>query len=300
MTRMMSVITPTYNRAHTLPRTFASLQNDDPTILEWIVVDDGSTDGTADLVAGWKQSAAFPITLVVQSNRGKAVAYGAGLARAQCELATVLDSDDWIEPRAITSLVELWRAIPGCERSLYSGITVLASDADGHVLGSPFPQDTMDSTFPAMLAAGALRGDKWGFHRTDVLRAFPFPAFPGERFVPEGVVWNRINRQYRMRFTNRVLLRKEYQPGGLMSAIDDIRLTSPRGANLYYREMLNDALPTGFRFRTAAAAARFGIAARMSLRDSVGGWRRDPVRWFGALAGWLLSIRGTVRPWRRG
>jgi glycosyltransferase involved in cell wall biosynthesis len=292
MSLQFSVVTPTFQRAHTLSRVYESLVGQTGASFEWIVIDDGSTDDTASLVATWMAAAPFPVHYLHQANQGKPAAYAAGVARAHGEFTTVLDSDDWLEPTALSRLLALWDEIPVASRSTYSGITVLAADQDGLLLGTPFPEARLDSTFPMMLARGALVGDKWGFHRTEVLRAFPYPSFPGERFVPEGVVWNRITRHYRMRFVNEVLLRKEYQADGLMSRILDIRLRSPRGAHLYYREMLDDQLPWPYRVRTAANAARFGLAAGLSLPEAVGGFRHDvAARVPGALLGGCLHLR---------
>ncbi len=70
----ITVFTPTYNRAHLLPRVYGSLIRQTFTDFEWLVVDDGSTDHTVELIARWQQEVPFPIRYVWQPNQYKKVA----------------------------------------------------------------------------------------------------------------------------------------------------------------------------------------------------------------------------------
>ena len=201
-----TVFTPTYNRKHTLPAVFESLLAQTYKDFEWLIVDDGSTDGTEDLVASWKTRAWFPIRYIYQENRGKHIAMNVGAREAYGELFLTLDSDDTCVPEALARLKYHWDAIPDAQRMWFSAVTALCIGEGGQVVGDRFPKDVLDSNSLELIYRYKLRGDKWGFQRTDVLRQFPFPCMPGVPFVPEGIVWNAISRRYKTRFVNEGLL----------------------------------------------------------------------------------------------
>ena len=73
---LLTVLTPTYNRVHTLPACFDSLSHQTCTEFEWIVVDDGSTDGTEEYFAGLPERP-FPVRYIKKENGGKHTALNA-------------------------------------------------------------------------------------------------------------------------------------------------------------------------------------------------------------------------------
>lgn len=98
---MISVILPTYNRAPFLERAMGSVLAQRRPCGELLVVDDGSTDNTADLVARWAASASVPVRYLHQENRGAAAARNTGIRAARGELLAFLDSDDWWLPNKL-------------------------------------------------------------------------------------------------------------------------------------------------------------------------------------------------------
>ncbi len=284
----LSILTPTFNRAHTLPRTYAALVAQTVRPHEWIVVDDGSTDGTGATVAEWARVAPFPIRYVRQENLGKPAAHNAGVAAASGDLLAVLDSDDWCESHALQRLVELWLEIPAERRDQFTGVTVHCADEAGQLIGQPFPASPMDSTLQVMWARRWCVGDKWGFHRLDILRRFPFPLIPGERFVPESLVWNRIGRSYLMRFVNETLGRKEYQPDGLTRRWLRTMAGSALGALLYYGELAVDSQGIVTRIFALTNAARFGRHAGQSVPSPDLRCRYPVLSRVAAMASWCV------------
>ena len=138
---LFTVFTPTYNRAATLPRVYASLAAQTCRDFEWLVVDDGSTDGTAALVEGWRRAAPFPLRYLRQANAGKHVAHNRGVAAARGALFLTLDSDDACVPEALARFRHHWEAIPAAARGGFSAVTALCVDPAGQLLGPPFPRD---------------------------------------------------------------------------------------------------------------------------------------------------------------
>ena len=200
-----TVITPTYQRARTLPRAAGSLARQTLHDFEWLVIDDGSTDGTDRLIERLAAELPFPVRYHWQPNGGKHRALNHAAALATGDLVVVLDSDDECVPEALERLAVHWSAIPEADRRAYSGVTCLVQDQHGRLVGDPYPCDVMDSDGLTIRYRHRARGERWGCLRRDVLRAFPFPEPDGIRYIPESLVWDAIAETYRTRFVNEIL-----------------------------------------------------------------------------------------------
>ena len=301
---LFTVFTPTLNRAHTLDRVYTSLTAQTFRDFEWLIVDDGSTDGTRALVEQWKRQASFPIRYFWQETRGKHVALNVGVREARGELFLPLDSDDACVPNALERFREHWDSIAPERLSRFSGVTALCVDQHGHLVGSRFPSPVVDSNSLEIHYRYHVRGEKWGFVRTDVLRDFPFPD-PGAFYVPESVVWTKIARRYVTRFVNDVL--RIYYVGAPSLMSNQPASKYAVGGRLQHLGVLNEQLdyvhraPVQF-FISAAHYTRFSfhlgapIAAQLTDIESVGG----RVLWsIAAPAGWLLYRRDVYQAARQ-
>ena len=256
---LFTIFTPTYNRAHTLQRTYSSLLEQTWRDFEWLIVDDGSQDGTIDLVQAWIDERRIAIRYIRQPNSGKHVAFNRGVRQAHGELLLTLDSDDTCEPNALERFRWHWLAIPDSERDRFSGITCLFKDEHDSPIGGPLPQDKIDGRPCEVMSRCRRKGEMWGFHRTEVLRGYPFPAYPGERFVPEGLVWNRIGHLYMIRFVNEALRCYHDSPDSLSGSMVRIRTESPRSTLVYYAEALALPLHVSERIRSSVNIWRFAV-----------------------------------------
>ena len=200
-----TVFTPAYNRGATLHRVWESLKAQTFRDFEWLVVDDGSTDNTRELVEGWAKEAAFPVRYLWQTNQHKKVAFNLAVRNAHGLLLLGLDSDDSCVPESLERFWWHWNNIPEAERKHFSAVTVLCKDEQGQLVGDRFPNgDWIDCTGVEIFHRWRVRGEKWGFQRTEVLKRFPFPEdLPG--LVPEGYVWSQIDQVYKTRFVNEML-----------------------------------------------------------------------------------------------
>jgi glycosyltransferase involved in cell wall biosynthesis len=201
---LFTVFTPTYNRAHTINRVFESLCAQTLRDFEWLVVDDGSTDGTEQLIAAWAKTADFPIRYFKQDHSGKHIAHNLAAREARGKFFLPLDSDDAMVPRALERIAHHWDAIPPSERAAFSGVAGLCSDQHGTIIGDRFPTDPLDAGLRELRYVYRLRGEKWGPELTDVVRRFPFPEIQGTKFTPEGMVWLDIAKTYKTRCVNEV------------------------------------------------------------------------------------------------
>jgi len=303
---LFTVFTPTYNRAATLHRVYESLATQTFGDFEWLVVDDGSTDGTAELVRRWRAEARFPIRCVWQANQGKHVALNRGVREASGALFLTIDSDDECVPTALERLKFHWDQIPETSREGFAAVTALAQDQHGNLIGNRFPRDVLDSNSIELVYRYKVRGDKWGFTRSDVLRRFPFPD-DGTRFVPESLVWDEISREYRTRFVNEILLTAWLRPSPAPSDRSEAASRYARGLARWNLYVLNRHL-AWFRYDpmrfvlSAVRYTRFSLLDRQGPRRQLGqleNARGRALWWLTLPLGWAAFAIDRVRVSRR-
>ena len=300
---LFTVFTPTYQRADTLHRVRDSLAAQTFRDFEWLIVDDGSTDGTAELVEGWAAEADFPIRLLRQANQGKHIAWNRGVEAAEGELFLGLDSDDACVPHALERLEHHWMGIPDAERGGFSAVSGLCVDQEGHLVGTRFPRDVLDSDPLEVRYRYRVRGEKWGFHRTEVLRANPFPELGGQSHVSEMLVWDRIATRWRTRYVNEALrvYHTDFDADNLMTKTSDAAATSAM-----FLPVLQEHLAEHVRYARWDPVEFVRIAAiytRHAMHQGRGPWRQAADLPAAArpfwLAGWPVGAALYLRDRRR-
>lgn len=268
---LISVVTPTYDRAATLPRLYESLRAQTAQDFEWVVVDDGSSDGTGELVERWAAEAPFPIVYRWQPNEGKHAAVNRGVEHACGELCAVMDSDDWYAPAALERMVHHWEAIPAARRGEFANVEGLCADPDGAVIGDRFPAEVFDSNAFEVAVRHRVKGDKVGMYRRDVLMSYPFPEDIGWHVTP-AIVWNRIAARYSGRFVSEVWGYKEYLASGLTGRETELRLRYAEAQLVYWREFagMPRPMPLKARMRAHANYVRYSLLLRHGPRRLVG------------------------------
>ncbi len=298
-----TVLTPTHNRAHTLHRVYESLNAQTLRDFEWLVVDDGSIDNTANIIREWSTQASFPIRYYYQSNSGKHVALNRALPLALGKLTLIADSDDSFVPNTLERFLFHWDSVPKDQQEQFCGVTCLVQDESGQQIGGKYPFDPTDSSLLEVFYRYGVRQEQWSLYRTDVLRAFPFPEVSGEKFVLEGVVWFKIAAKYKTRFVNETL-RTYFQ--GASDQLSSNRLPKAHTlTSIYFAQVLNEHHPW-FRYaplfflRSAVVYAHFSFLSGNSWGSQ---WRKlaSPIGrllWLaGVTPGYLLAKRDV---WRDG
>ena len=288
-----TVFTPTYNRAHTLPRLYESLKKQTFKDFEWVIVDDGSVDDTREIVFGWIGESAFPIRYFYQENSGKHVAINRGVEEANGEFFLIVDSDDWLVPDALEKLKRYWDKIPGEVKPYIAGVIGLDQDPSGGLIGTPYPKDELLSDIVEIYYNLGVKGDKSGFYKTAVLREFPFPVFRGEKFIPESIVWNRIAEHYKCLFINEIIAVCDYQPDGLTRRSWVHAMNSPCGmkSSLLQVLTLKRKLPLFAVFRRTVSYARFSFHCGMGIvAQSREVKEKAPHRYLLWFLGWILGF----------
>lgn len=285
---LITVFTPTYNRAHLLGRLYESLCAQSFTDFEWVIVDDGSTDGTASLVQGFIAERRIDIKYLSQANGGKHRAINHGVGQARGELFFIVDSDDSLPADSLQRIADEWAAVSD---TAVGGVAGLDATPAGQTIGCGLPFDAIECNSIDIRLRHHVTGDMAEVFTTEVMREFPFPEIEGERFCPEALVWNRIARKYKLRYFNKVIYIAEYQPDGLTDRIVRVRMQSPVASTMCYAEMLGYGIPWRQKLKAAINYWRFRLCCKKFSR--VPGL---PLVWNAAMPlGWLMHLRDVFK-----
>ena len=242
----ITVFTPTYNRAYILENLYRSLQRQTFRDFEWLIVDDGSSDNTKELVLKWqKEENHFLIRYFYKENGGKHRAINYGVERAEGELFFIVDSDDYLTNDSLEKIAKYTKEI---ENDLsYCGVCGLKGHSVSDEIGTTFEGKTIDITMLDREKYG-IQGDKAEVFYTSLLKCYPFPSYDGETFLTECVVWDKIaNDGYKMRFFNEIIYIGDYLSDGLTTHSDELFLKNPKGYGLYLYQSFKFKKMTGMR-----------------------------------------------------
>lgn len=228
----LTVFTPAYNRAHTIGRTYESLCRQTCKDFEWLVIDDGSSDDTRELVENWIEEAKIPIRYIYQQNQGMHGAHNTAYRNIFTELNTCIDSDDYMPDDAVEKIVGFWRE----HRSeKYAGIIGLDRAEGGGIIGTSFPDKMVATTLQNFYANGG-RGDKKLVYRTEVIRNYPeYPIFEGEKYVGLAYKYTLIDRDYELLTLNEPLVIVDYQADGSSASMYRQYWRNPKGFAFFRR-----------------------------------------------------------------
>lgn len=229
--KYLTIFTPTYNRAYILPNLYESLCKEPTELFVWLIVDDGSTDNTKELVEGWQSEGKLDIVYHKQPNGGKMCAHNKGAQLCTTELFFCIDSDDRIAPGAVSKILETHHIL--CDDEFLCGI--VAKKLIINKLSSQNLPNIGKATLHDIYKSG-FKGDTSLIFKTSVLREFPFPEIEGEKFITEAYVYDQIDQKYELLVLNEFLMRCEYQEDGYTVNANGLFLKYPKGWALYYAQ----------------------------------------------------------------
>lgn len=227
----LTIFTPTYNRKDLLNRLYISLQKQTSKSFVWIIVDDGSTDGTQDMVNQWEKASDFKIKYLFQKNQGKSAAFNKGIDMTETELFLCVDSDDYLSVDAVSRVLECW------EYCKDDNIGILARREVTRV-----PGDMVTGVRTNMLDAYRvhhIKGDTMIVHKTEVLKKYKFPQFENEKFVPEAYLYDKLDQQGTLFFLNEVLYHGNYIEDGYTRNMARVIKCNPLGYEAFILQRLS-------------------------------------------------------------
>lgn len=213
---LITVFTPSYNRAYALPRLFESLRAQTFTDFEWIIVNDGSSDNTEELVSGFMANASsFPIRYIKTENGGKHRAINKGVQQARGELFFTLDSDDYLLEDSLRYIADEFIKMDSDVKSKICALFGLKIYPDGRIIGKTFEGERLLTSSIDSLRHN-IRGDKGEVFLTKILQKYPYPEIEGEKFATECIIWDRMAHDgYKTMYFNKPLSVCQYLEDGL-------------------------------------------------------------------------------------
>jgi glycosyltransferase involved in cell wall biosynthesis len=233
-----TVFTPTYNRAHLLHRVYNSLNSQTFKDFEWLIVDDGSTDNTKEIVDSYILDGIMDIRYIWQPNGHKKSAFNHGVKEAKGFFFIPADSDDSFEHDTLETFKTAYESLSLDIQQKISGIACLCKDQQGNLIGDKFPKDNWVSNNLEMRYKYHVSGEKWGCVKTSILKDFPFPEIEGH--VPENVIWTPIAKNYDALFINKVL--RTYYVNESYSITNSYNIKNAHGHFLLAKNTLENEL----------------------------------------------------------
>ena len=265
MNKTITVFTPTYNRGYCLHKLYDSLcrQTTSSENFEWLVVDDGSTDNTENLIYRWRKTTSFKITYYKQKNEGKMAKLNFIHKVIETEFCMNVDSDDYLVDDALEKILVLCEKIKDDER--IAGIVGLNIFESKEIVGTLFPEDNMLMKFSDFHKNG-VKGDKKFIYKTNVIKEYPdYPSINGEKFPAPGYLYRLIDVNYDLLVSNQTFCVVEYMDDGLSKNKYKQFVNSPNSWAFYRKERVRLADNFPEKFRNSIHYVSSQIFARKSI-----------------------------------
>ncbi|RZJ70841.1 glycosyltransferase family 2 protein [Flavobacterium sp.] len=263
----ITVFTPTFNRAFCLGQLYESLVVQTNQDFDWLIVDDGSTDDTKQLVESWIATNKISIRYIFQQNQGMHGGHNTAYDNIETELNVCIDSDDFMPPTAIERILFHWEKV---RHKHLAGLIGLDAYKDGSIVGTKIPEDVTEANLWQLYREKGVTGDKKLVLRTAIVKKYPkYPLFENERFVPLHALYMRIDRDYDYACINEVLCIVEYLPDGSSRNIYKQYRRHPNGFR--YSRILEMQQPAGLKYHFTRAmhfVSSSLFAKRFTISDS--------------------------------
>lgn len=285
--KTLTVFTPAYNRAHTIGRTYESLCRQTCKDFKWLVIDDGSTDNTKELIDEWKtRDNSFEIRYVWKENGGLHTGYNKAIELMDTELCVCIDSDDYMPDDAVEIIVNTWKG--ESKKDDLAGIIALDYLLDNTPLGGVFPEEGKFHAYDIYFKFRHKNDVKFVVQVALLKQVAPQPTFKGEKNFNPSYMYKQIDINYKWIILNKNLCYVDYQPDGMASAIYMQYLNSPNSFAAQRINNLKTPAPLSFYVKQY-----IHLSSSVILAHDFSWLRKTPKPWLALLflpLGWPLSL----------
>ncbi|MGL4673150.1 MAG: glycosyltransferase family 2 protein [Cetobacterium sp.] len=247
MKKVLTVFTPTYNRAYVLNGCYQSLLRQTCQDFIWVIIDDGSTDNTTELVKSWIDENKIEIRYYYQENKGMHGAHNKAYEVIDTELNVCIDSDDYMTDNAVEIILNVWEKN---KRDDIAGIGALDIYKNGEIIGTKFPEGLKETKYFDIFKIHKVKGDKKFIYRTELVKQNPYPIFYGEKYVGLDYKYMKLDEDYSLVLINEAVCIVEYlQDGSSLNMFRQYK-NNPKGFAFYRIEnMKNKRGDLKYRFK---------------------------------------------------
>jgi len=289
----VTILTATYNREKTLKRLFDVLQSQTLFDFEWLVINDGSTDGTAKLLEHF-QSNHFNIRIYNQENKGINQTINCGVILAKGDLIFRVDSDDYITNDSVEQIIKykdrIWDDDKLC------ALVFLSEYKSGGIVGfHPFKCDFV-TNFTDYRFKYHGKGDRAEVVKKSVYTQYPIPKFSNEKFCHESVMWDKMADSYNALYLNIPIYVREYGVDSITASQLEINLLNPIGTTERFASILNRTKNFKYQLWYSVQYFRWIYKAKYKLIDGI---IKVPMYSFliGFVPGFLLHSIDLINPY---
>ena len=256
----ITVLTPTYNRAENLVKLYKSLCEQTNKNFLWMIIDDGSTDNTEELIKNIKSEKKINIEYLKKKNGGKHTALNLGIKNIKTDLIFIVDSDDWLDKNAIAN-IEITHEKYKFNKEI-CGYSYLRKFPDNEINGKYFPENYLIGSYiDVRINGNDMNADKAEVWKTSCLLQYPFPEFKGEKFLGEDVVWIQMALKYNMVHINKAIYIGDYLEEGLTKNRRKQNIKSPKGCLLRAKLCMHSSINIKFRLKSIIQYGVYGKIA---------------------------------------
>jgi glycosyltransferase involved in cell wall biosynthesis len=235
---MITIYTPTYNRAYRLPDLYKSLLKQTNQNFQWLILDDGSTDNTKELVGNWIEKNEINIKYQFHDNIGKQATVNKAHEIIDTVLNVCIDSDDYLLDDSIEIIISEWSKISNKD---IAGLVGLDIYKNGSLVGTNFPTD-IDVLKFSEFKKNNIYGDKKFIYRTDIIKKYKYPQIKNEKFPAPGYIYRLIDQKFHLKLVNKPLCVVEYLDDGISKNKFKQLKKNPNSFLIYREERIRMAL----------------------------------------------------------
>lgn len=266
MEKLITVLTPTYNRANNLTKLYLSLKIQSKQNFKWLIIDDGSVDNTKEIIDAFIKEDVIEVLYYYKNNGGKHTALNLGISYITTELTFIVDSDDYLTVDSIETIEKEWeniRHLNLCGMGFLKGFSLTEPIID------TYPLDHDISDYNTVTKNQHVIGDKAEVWVTEILKKYPFPEYKNENFFAEGYVWSSMAMQYQMLLVNKIIYIAEYLENGLTKSGRKLRISCPLGGMRNASILLNNKFILRIRIKNALLYNCYGFFANYNIKKII-------------------------------
>ena len=231
--KRLTIFTPTYNRAYILPQLYDSLCEQTSQEFEWLIVDDGSTDNTWELIEKWMHEERVEIRYFFQENSGKMMAHNKAVQESKSELFMCVDSDDYLcSAQVVGEVISYWDCHHKNSKDGICGIIAYKEIGKNRM---SFPEG-MDVAHKSELPAKGFNAEVSLIFNSSVLGQHLFPQFKGEKFVTDDYIYDQIDQKYKFLLFPYFVQHCEYHDDGYSHNYMKLLFNNPQGFRAYHNQ----------------------------------------------------------------